>query len=831
MNTREFLGVLYEKVDGGYIGASYLENGKTVTKWFSSSALDNMASYIIQEGAKHNTYYCVNPRVCKLPSYKRGSADDIDCVVAAYADFDVLSTAHAEKNLPETREQVLAFLDKASPMKPTVITWTGNGIHALWLFNEPYEVNGDPLYIGSVLKGWELYLKGKAYEMYGWRFDSVADIARMLRAPGTTNFKTESKPLCEVIQYEDVRYSVEEFMDYAVQEQKCNAKPTDTLDDNDFFLMGTGSADELVQKCEFLKYCRDNATTFSEPLWQAMISNVALTADGHDKVHELSSPYPKYTYAETEKKYKLAAKNDMPITCKVIHERGYTCKNCNYNVKAPISLIRECASKPIEWEQPISFDDFILPDFPTEALPEPIRNYVVALAESTQTPVDMAATSALAVMSVCLQGKYRIKAKDDWSEPLNTFVLNIMEPSERKSAVENAMIKPINAYEAEQNTAKAAIIEKSRTRKQILEQKQKAMISQAVKGKADMTELDTISEELANFKEEKPLKLYVDDITTEKLTSVLADNDGRAAILSTEGGIFDTLAGIYTKNVNIDVILKGYSGDSIRVDRIGRQSESVMTPALTMLLMAQPSVLSGLMGNGTFRGRGLTARFLYCMPASKVGSRRYRTAPVSMEVYGSYEKCIRNMLEDDYEKEPEDILLSEEADKLIEAYAEELEPLLKTEYSCISDWAGKLVGNILRIAGLLYRASVSRCHDFLGDDPNLVVNAETMQKAIDIGNYFIEHAKAVFSLMGVDETIKQSRYVLGAIRNAGLAELTRRDVQRLCRSFKKADELQPVLDNLVDYGYLSVIDDEKYSGKGRRPAVRYAVNPYVYNEE
>ena len=315
-----------------------------------------------------------------------------------------------------------------------------------------------------------------------------------------------------------------------------------------------------------------------------------------------------------------------------------------------------------------------------------------------------------------------------------------MEPSERKSAVENAMIKPINMYESEQNSAKAVDIEKSKTRKQILEQRQKSLISQAVKGKVDMSEVDKVSEELANFKEEKPLKLYVDDITTEKLTSVLADNDGRATILSTEGGIFDTLAGIYTKNVNIDVIFKGYSGDSIRVDRIGRQSESVMTPALTMLLMAQPSVLSGLMGNGTFRGRGLTARFLYCIPVSKVGSRRYRSASVPFEIYSNYEKCIRNLLEDEYEKEPEMITLSAEADVLIETFAEELEPLLKTEFADISDWAGKLVGNVLRIAGLLCRASVFRCHDFWADIDALEVSKEIMQNAICIGRYFIEHA-------------------------------------------------------------------------------------------
>mgnify|MGYP000354428426 FL=1 len=85
--------------------------------------------------------------------------------------------------------------------------------------------------------------------------------------------------------------------------------------------------------------------------------------------------------------------------------------------------------------------------------------------------------------------------------------------------------------------------------------------------------------------------------------------------------------------------------------------------------------------------------------------------------------------------------------------------------------------------------------------------------------------------MGADETIKQSRYVLNAIRSAGLAEVIRRDVQRLCRSFKKAEDLQPVLDNLVDYGYLSVIDNGKFTGKGRPPAMKYAVNPYIYNEE
>ena len=51
---------------------------------------------------------------------------------------------------------------------------------------------------------------------------------------------------------------------------------------------------------------------------------------------------------------------------------------------------------------------------------------------------------------------------------------------------------------------------------------------------------------------------------------------------------------------------------------------------------------------------------------------------------------------------------------------------------------------------------------------------------------------------------------------------------RLCRSFKRAEDLQPVLNRLEDYGYIAVEDPKPYSGKGRPPAQMYLVNPLVY---
>ena len=55
----------------------------------------------------------------------------------------------------------------------------------------------------------------------------------------------------------------------------------------------------------------------------------------------------------------------------------------------------------VVWETPLPFDEYDLPVFPVDALPETVRRYVLAVAESTQTSVDMAAVEALGVVSLC----------------------------------------------------------------------------------------------------------------------------------------------------------------------------------------------------------------------------------------------------------------------------------------------------------------------------------------------------------------------------------------------------------------------------------------------
>lgn len=484
----------------------------------------------------------------------------------------------------------------------------------------------------------------------------------------------------------------------------------------------------------------------------------------------------------------------------------------------------------LKWEPPIPFTQHTLSEFPVDAFPPAIRDYVLAVAETTQTPVDMAATAALAVLALCQQGKYRIKGKDDWIEPLNLFTVIVAEPSERKSAVISHMIRAVQQFEATYNQQHSGAIERSKLEKRMLEKQQRNLEEMVLKGKAQMEDLQDISMQLANFREVMPMRLYVDDVTTEKLTSVLSENKGTAAIVSAEGGIFDMLSGIYTKNVNIDVFLKGHSGDTIRVDRIGRNSESIMNPALTVLLAVQPNVLSGMMSNGTFRGRGLTARFMYCMPHSKVGERKYRTQPIPDEIARCYDLTIRNLLDEGTPQIPELIYLTPEADKLLEAFSGEVENKLKNEFSDMPDWAGKLAGAVLRISGLLCRATNAKCADFLDIPESTWVSKEAMAGAIAIGRYFTEHARAAYTLMGADALVKQSQYALDAILKTSLLEFNRRDLMRLCRSFKTADAAQVVLNHLTDLGYLALKDGEQVPIKGRPSNPIYLVNPLLYKQ-
>ncbi len=161
------------------------------------------------------------------------------------------------------------------------------------------------------------------------------------------------------------------------------------------------------------------------------------------------------------------------------------------------------------------------------------------------------------------------------------------------------MVAPLHEAEAEMSMAgeieHMAMQDKLDMAKKTVDQLNKAAVNAAAKAagpdatdddrKAAAAAAEAARAAKAEMREiEVPVipRLLADDATPEATATLLADHGGRIAIISTEGGVFDTIAGRYARTVNMDVYLKGHSGDRLRVDRQGRPPQYIPSPALTM---------------------------------------------------------------------------------------------------------------------------------------------------------------------------------------------------------------------------------------------------------
>lgn len=470
------------------------------------------------------------------------------------------------------------------------------------------------------------------------------------------------------------------------------------------------------------------------------------------------------------------------------------------------------------------------PTFPTTALPSVLEQMVTALAEATQTDPAMAGTTVLTVIAAAVGGRAEIEIRSGWREGLNLFTATIAGPGERKSAVQAALTRPLRDQEAVMAVEGAAARKEAETLRHIAEKS--ADRAKAVAARAEGADKDRLhAEAVASAQMAEAMtvpavpRILADDVTGEAAASLLCEQGGRLAIISAEGGIFDVIAGRYSSNIpQLDVWLKGHAGDPLRVDRKGRDPEYIPRPALTVGLMIQAEVLAAIGRNGTFRGRGLLARFLYALPTSKVGRRRAGAAPVPDQIAASYATLISSLAQDFHAcADPAILRLDPHAAQGVIALEEAVEPQLAGSggLGSLADWGAKYVGAILRIAGLLHLAE----HGEPGH--RIPVSLGTLIRAQRIGTYYKHHAVAAFDQMRLDQTIAEAHYLLDVLTRLNVTSVSRRDLfTAVSRGrFRRAADLDPAINVLIEHGWLAEIPTEPPGGRGRPPSPRWYVHP------
>lgn len=492
--------------------------------------------------------------------------------------------------------------------------------------------------------------------------------------------------------------------------------------------------------------------------------------------------------------------------------------------------LREAQADYEEWGVPDQIRPQGLPPFPAYMMPAPLNEFLSQVAIAYQTDTALPGTVALGCVAACIARRVAIKAMASWIEPSNLFTLVAMPSGERKSPVYALLTSPLRSWEADAVASHRAIALRHESERKSLEQRRDALIKavSSKKGGSAQDEARELDRVEAEISAQPPLlspRLLAEDATPEALVKLLCETGGRLAVMSDEGGIFDTVAGRYSAGMpNWDAILKGYSGQSIYVDRVGRGAQVIQSPALTMGLTVQPEVLGGLASKPGARERGFLSRWLYALPPSLVGRREILTEPPHPDYLTLWDGVLSRLLALHQSDTASLIELSPEALVLFREFAAVAEQDMQPDgrFGLARDWGGKFPGHVLRLAAALHCMDWALdAHYGVADTPghpaDRALTAVMMQAAIGIGEYYAAHAMAAYTIMQGQPDDDDAMRLWGKIQAWGKPRFTTRELQNYLRSAIRAERIKSLLLALERANYLRPARD------GRKLA--YEVNP------
>jgi hypothetical protein len=189
------------------------EDSKRNNFFTSIEEAANYATAPKSEGT--DVYFCVGT----LPKLKkgRGKLTDVLGIGSIHLDVDIQnSLAHKKNNLPATIEEAVEFVTSI-PIKPSIIVFSGYGIHAYWLLKNFIEFTDEETRQAAMklIESWQKMFKWKAGKL-GYDLDATQDITRVLRVPSTLNWKIESSPVeATLLAFDDTaRYTPGQLNDY-----------------------------------------------------------------------------------------------------------------------------------------------------------------------------------------------------------------------------------------------------------------------------------------------------------------------------------------------------------------------------------------------------------------------------------------------------------------------------------------------------------------------------------------------------------------------------------------------------------------------------------------
>jgi replicative DNA helicase len=757
--------------------------------------------------------------------------EDAHYAVGIWSDIDFGTLGHKPGQpdalpLPPNQIEAATIPRLAGLVEPTAWIHSGGGLYGWWLLDEPIRVTKE--FAGLVVE-WQAAL-GRGAASQGWRYgEGVHDLARVLRLPGTVNRKAPESPRrCRILSTGGPRYDLADLL--ATADRVRPARPTPVAPTAKPF-KGQGSTysprpgevsvlDDFEARTSWDELIELAGGTFGrngpngERQWvrpgKTLTEGISATTGydpARDRIKVFTDAWPPFVQGEVYTKPGFLAalqfSGDHSALARHLAAKGFGTPRPNRSATMT-TPVPPAANEPWEDPLPLGWRAGGLPVFPAEVLPPRLRRFTVALAEATQTPIDLCGCAVLGICAAAVAGRVDVQARKGWVEPTNLFVVPVLEPGQRKSAVVTAVRRPLDLAAAELVASMADLIRDMRVERLVKERYAEKLVNDAAKSGDPMAIMDAQEAAAAVETIEVPAhpRLTINDSTPESFVSAMAEQGGRVAGITTEAGIFDSLIGRYTAKSNLDHILMAHAGDAIQVDRRGRPPEYIPRPALTMLASIQPYALQEMVRRPEFAGRGLLARILWALPVDNVGYRNVDAEPVDDATDEAYVEHLRAVIVALAGRKTSALVVTTPgARRVLRDYEirieHQLRPGAELGTGLVRQWGSKLAGAVVRIAGQLH--VFSRWPDWEGEP----VDEATMLAAVRLGEYFTAHAIAALTA-GDSEATKLARTALAVVIRKEWGTFRLRDFQRAAPrgDLQKAAEAKRVLDGLVDGGWL-----------------------------
>jgi hypothetical protein len=407
-----------------------------------------------------------------------------------------------------------------------------------------------------------------------------------------------------------------------------------------------------------------------------------------------------------------------------------------------IPQVRSESLTPPEFTQP--------QPFPLRCLFPACEAMARAICDTVRVLESLPGCCILGILSAAVGRGLQVKSGPNRVTRGNLYILASAESGSGKSETFRHAAKPFQDFEVQRVTAwKTEMKPGLLAEHKVLEAQIATLTKSTDKGNRSTEEIrEELREKIAALENvEAKLRtpaLSCDDVTSEKLAVLLANNNEQMASLSADAlAIIDILLGRYnSKRDRTDegIYLKAFSGDRCKVDRQSRESVLIESPCLAALWLTQPDKLESLLAERSLSDGGLIPRILACHTRCEAREIVKGIPEISASTENAYANLIRSLIEAyRLADEPYTIETTPEALEALNAHHNNIVKHRRADLRDVTIYAARWNEQAWRLSVVLHAAR----HGARAYEHKLEI--DTANQAIELADWFASQQLEILS--------------------------------------------------------------------------------------